>query len=95
MRFRRGLRARVQRGPKGLPGVGRRDAWMDSRALVMLAGLLISGWGHLLVHEVRGAAAAWTRMDNRFPPELRTSPGLAGRTLLLAGAVLVLATALS
>jgi hypothetical protein len=42
------------------------------------------------VHDLLGAANAWTRADEMFPPVLRSSPAFAGRLLLTLGAVLVL-----
>lgn len=61
-----------------------------NQALVIVLGLGLAGWGHLLVHDLLGAANAWTRTDERFPLLMRSSPGFAGRALLVVGAMLVL-----
>ena len=63
---------------------------MGAQILVIAAGLGLAGWGHLLVHDVLGAADAWCRADQRFPPHLRSTPSFAGRMLLTVGALLVL-----
>lgn len=63
---------------------------MVSQTFAILIGLALAGWGHLLVHDLLGAAAAWTRVDERFPPAARSSPSFAGGTLLIVGAMLVL-----
>jgi len=66
---------------------------MISQTFVMLIGLAIAGWGHFLVHDLRGASDAWCRADSRFPPVLRTAPSFAGAVLLTMGALLVLVPA--
>ena len=63
---------------------------MVSQTLTILTGLAVAGWGHLLVHNLLGAADAWSRVDGLFPPVLQSSPSFAGRTLLLIGALLVI-----
>jgi hypothetical protein len=63
---------------------------MINQTLVIAIGIGLAGWGHLLVHDLLGAANAWTRADEMFPPVLRSSPAFAGRLLLTLGAVLVL-----
>jgi hypothetical protein len=63
---------------------------MIQQAAVILTGLALAAWGHLLVHDLFGAARAWTRVDERFPLALQSAPAFAGRTLLVLGAVLVL-----
>jgi hypothetical protein len=60
------------------------------RTLVIVTGLALAAWGHLLVHDLLGAAGAWVRADERFPPNMRSSPAFAGRLLLVMGALLVL-----
>jgi hypothetical protein len=60
------------------------------RSLVIVTGLALAAWGHLLVHDLLGAARAWVRADERFPPSWRSSPTFAGRAMLVIGAVLVL-----
>lgn len=67
---------------------------MISQTFVILVGVGLAGWGHLLVHDLLGAGEAWCRADSRFPQVLRTSPAFAGAVLLLMGALLVLVPAL-
>jgi hypothetical protein len=64
---------------------------MINQVLVIVTGLALAAWGHVLVHDLLGAAKAWSRVDERFPLVLRSSPGFAGRAMLVMGAVLVLA----
>jgi hypothetical protein len=68
---------------------------MISQTFVIGVGLGLAGWGHLLVHDLLGAGEAWTRVDDLFPPVLRSSPPIAGRVLLLMGALLVLIAVLA
>lgn len=63
---------------------------MTSRELIILTGLALAAWGHLLLHELFGVATAWVRMDSRFPPAWRSSPPFAGACLLVVGAMCVL-----
>jgi hypothetical protein len=67
---------------------------MTSRELIILTGLAVAAWGHLLVHELLGAGAAWVRIDSRFPAAWRSSPAFAGASLLVVGAPCVLIPAL-
>jgi hypothetical protein len=67
---------------------------MTSRELIILAGLALAAWGHLLLHELLGAASAWVRIDSRFPAASRSSPVFAGACLVAVGAVCVLVPAL-
>ncbi|HEY1712801.1 MAG TPA: hypothetical protein VGG07_07855 [Solirubrobacteraceae bacterium] len=67
---------------------------MTSRELIILAGLALAAWGHLLMHELFGMATAWVRIDARFPAGWRSSPAFAGPCLLVLGAVCVLIPAL-
>jgi len=67
---------------------------MTSRELIVLAGLALAAWGHLLVHELFGVATAWVRADSRFPETWRSSPRFAGACLLVLGALCVLIPAL-
>ena len=67
---------------------------MTSRELIILAGLAVAAWGHLLVHELFGVATAWVRVDSRFPEAWRSSPRFAGACLLVLGALCVLIPAL-
>lgn len=63
---------------------------MISQTLVIAIGVGLAGLGHFLMHDLLGAGEAWTRVDELFPPVLRTSPSVAGRMLLVVGALLVL-----
>ena len=67
---------------------------MTSRELILFTGLAFAAWGHLLLHELFGVATAWVRLDARFPPAWRSSPGFAGVCLLSVGALCVLVPAL-
>jgi hypothetical protein len=67
---------------------------MISRELTICIGLVVAAWGHLLMHDLFGVAAAWVRMDARFPPAWRSAPGIAGACLLGLGALCVLVPAL-
>jgi hypothetical protein len=67
---------------------------MNSRELIILAGLALAAFGHLLLHELFGVASAWVRIDSRFPAGSRSSPVFAGTSLLVLGAVCVLIPAL-
>jgi hypothetical protein len=68
---------------------------MTSRELIILTGLAMAGWGHLLVHQLFGVATAWVWIDERFPPTWRSSPRFAGACLLALGTVCVLIPALA
>ena len=68
---------------------------MNSRELIILAGLALAAFGHLLLHELFGVASAWVRIDSRFPAAWRSSPVFAGASLLVLGAVCVLIPALA
>jgi hypothetical protein len=63
---------------------------MAIRDIVILTGLALAACGHLLIHNVPAAAAAWTWLDGRFPPAWRSAPPLAGSALLVFGACGVL-----
>jgi hypothetical protein len=63
---------------------------MINQTLVIVTGLGLAAGGHVLVHDVLGAADAWVRADQKFPAAMRSSPTFAGTILLLLGAVLVL-----
>jgi hypothetical protein len=67
---------------------------MTSRELIVLTGLALAAWGHLLVHELFGVATAWIRVDSWFPEGWRSPPRFAGACLLVVGAVCVLIPAL-
>jgi hypothetical protein len=67
---------------------------MTSRELIILSGLALAAWGHLLVHELWGAHTVWVRLDARFPAASRSHPRLAGACLLVLGAIGVLIPAL-
>lgn len=66
---------------------------MITQMLVMLLGLGLAGWGHLLVHDLFGSGAAWSRADSVFPELLQTTPAFAGIVLLVMGAMLVVVPA--
>lgn len=63
---------------------------MSMQTLVILAGLILAACGHLLVHNLLGAPAAWNWVDRRFPPTWRSAPPVAGAALLVLGALGVL-----
>jgi hypothetical protein len=67
---------------------------MTSRELIILCGLALAAWGHLLVHELFGVDIVWVRMDARFPEAWRSHPRFAGACLLVLGALGVLVPAL-
>jgi hypothetical protein len=67
---------------------------MSMQTLVILTGLCLAACGHLLVHNLFGAAAAWNWVDGRFPPAWRSAPPLAGSALLVSGGLGVLASVL-
>jgi hypothetical protein len=68
---------------------------MISREFVILAGIALAAWGHLLLHEKWGAPTVWARIDGLFPPAWRTAPSLAGGSLLGLGALFVLTPVLA
>jgi hypothetical protein len=63
---------------------------MINQTFVIVTGLALAAGGHLLVHDLLGAAGAWVRADQHFPTVMRSSPTFAGTVLLLLGVVLVL-----
>lgn len=67
---------------------------MTGRELIILSGLALAAWGHVLVRELWGADAVWVRVDARFPAGWRSHPRFAGACLLVLGAVGVLIPAL-
>jgi hypothetical protein len=69
------------------------DTAVISHMLVMLLGLGVAGWGHLLLHDLFGACDAWSRADSRFPDTLQTTPSFAGAVLLVMGTMLVFVAA--
>lgn len=70
------------------------DGVVSTQELVIVIGLALAGWGHLLVHDQLGAARVWAWVDGLFPPSWRSAPPFAGATLLVAGAACVLVSAL-
>jgi hypothetical protein len=60
---------------------------MSSQAAIVLVGVALAAWGHLILHERRLPADAWRWLDDRFPVALRSETHLAGPTLLLLGAL--------
>jgi hypothetical protein len=67
---------------------------MFGRFLCICTGLLLAGWGHVLVNDLRGACVHWERLDARFPPAWRCPASTAGALLLLTGAICALVPAL-
>jgi hypothetical protein len=63
---------------------------MGLRDLLILCGLALAAWGHLLVGERRLASVAWRKLDDLFPPAWRSAPTVAGAGLLAMGAFCVL-----
>ena len=63
---------------------------MGLRDLLILCGLALAGWGHLLLAERRVASAAWRKLDDLFPPPWRSTEAVAGAGLLAMGAFCVL-----
>jgi hypothetical protein len=63
---------------------------MALRDLLILCGLALAGWGHLLLGERRFACAAWRRLDDLFPAAWRSPEPLAGAFLLGMGGFCVL-----
>jgi hypothetical protein len=59
--------------------------------LVIVFGLCLAGWGHLLLGERRFAIVAWRRLDDLFPIAWRSSEPVAGGCLLAMGGFCVLA----
>jgi hypothetical protein len=57
---------------------------------VIIFGLCLAGWGQLLLRELPIAVAAWTRLDEAFPAEFRSSPTTGGYGLLITGAAFAL-----
>ncbi len=66
------------------------ENWGVGELPVVVAGLAFAAWGQLLLREAPRVVAAWARLDNLFPPTMRSSPTFAGYTLLLMGAMLSL-----
>jgi hypothetical protein len=64
---------------------------MGLRDLLILCGLALAGWGHLLLGERRIASAIWRSLDDLFPSTWRTPESVAGVGLLAMGAFGVLA----
>lgn len=67
---------------------------MTTQELIICVGLALAAWGHLLLHGLFGMATVWVRVDARFPPAWRSSPGFAGACLLALGTLGVLIPAL-
>lgn len=63
---------------------------MVNQTFIIMTGLVLAAWGHVLVHDLLGAAGIWTRADERFPVTLRSTPSFAGRAMLVTGSLLVL-----
>jgi hypothetical protein len=71
-------------------GILPRTETMTAREGIVLLFLALAGWGHLLVNDLLGAAAAWTRADERFPVAWRCPAPIAGILLLGMGSAGVL-----
>jgi hypothetical protein len=67
---------------------------MPLQDLVILVSLALAACGHLLLHDVPRAAAAWNWLDGHFPTTWRSAPPVAGAILLVCGGVGVLAPVL-
>jgi hypothetical protein len=63
---------------------------MALRDLLILCGLLLAGWGHLLLGERRLASAVWRKLDDLFPPAWQSTETVAGAGLLAMGALCAL-----
>jgi hypothetical protein len=63
---------------------------MPLQDIVILVSLTLAACGHLLVHEVRRAAAVWNWLDGHFPEAWRSAPSIAGAMLLVFGGLGVL-----
>lgn len=63
---------------------------MSAADLLMLIGLGLAAWGHVLLHNLFGAAVAWRRVDDQFPPSFRSPAPVAGVFLLCLGTMSVL-----
>jgi hypothetical protein len=63
---------------------------MGLRDVLILCGLAVAAWGHLLLGDRHLAATAWRKLDDLFPPALRSTETVAGAGLLAMGAFCVL-----
>lgn len=63
---------------------------VGNQVLLLLMGLAMAGWGHLLLADRRLAAAAWRWLDDRFPPAWRSPTPVAGGVLLAMGAACII-----
>jgi hypothetical protein len=60
------------------------------QVIVLFAGLAVAGFGSAVLNDWRGAAVAWTRFDERFPPVYQTPAPVAGASLFALGATMSL-----
>jgi hypothetical protein len=67
---------------------------MSVQDIVVLTGLVLAGWGHLMINDRLGASTAWRRLDDCFPLAWRSPAPFAGVCLLTLGAFAVLVAAL-
>jgi hypothetical protein len=58
--------------------------------IFLLAGLAVAGAGSAILNDWRGAALAWERFDEQFPPHLQTPAPFAGISLFALGATMSL-----
>jgi hypothetical protein len=78
----------ARRQARAAPSV---KAIMSLHDLVVLCGLALAAWGHLLLGERRLAVAVWRRLDDLFPAAVRSSAPVAGVGLLAMGGFCVIA----
>jgi hypothetical protein len=60
------------------------------QVVVLFAGLFVAAAGTAILNDWRGAAVAWARFDEAFPPPLRTPAPFAGTALWALGATMSL-----
>ena len=60
------------------------------QVLIVFVGVALAGSGTAILNDWRGAATAWARFDERFPPVYRTPAPFAGSSLYALGATMSL-----
>jgi hypothetical protein len=60
------------------------------QTIFLLAGLAVAGAGSAILNDWRGAALAWSRFDELFPPHLQTPAPFAGISLFTLGGTMSL-----